>query len=658
MSSGTAQATPAAHARPSRGPWFVGGLPGPVFAKDVWILGKRPSTAWIRLIYSLLLLGVVGLVFAAAVNSSNYAGYANEEGIAARLQQSQEVAPAVTLAIIWSQFVMLCIIGAGLGAPAISDEIRAGSLATLLTTPLKPVQIVLGKLLSRMVELAILTLIPLPLMLALRSYGGVPAANVLIMTGLCLSMGLLAVQLGMLFSVRFKRPAAPLVMTVIVMALLTGALPGLMGGLSAVPQLAPISSQLQQAAMVLSPPFILGMNSAVLMNETGVPLFWGIIPTSLITIAVTLGWSLLFFGVTCLLLRRAMRAEDRARPSPAALVAATPVGTTNPAAATEPASVDSPRKRKRRASTAQEGLSRVVSDSPVAWRELQQPIIGRKWMAWLVGIVVGVALLFIYYMSALEDVQMAIAIIGVIVWLLFSAVATTGTISHEREGRTLDVLLTTPLTGWEIVWGKFIGGLRRLWIGPAVIVAHIIVSGCCSGVMREVLEPLDTITGVGAWRGGWSPDFISPVILLLLPFILIGPIVFLSATGVWFSTIFKRSTAAAICNLALALGIWAVIPIFLTIFFGAFLRGDGEELVTLWLMPNPVTLIGSAVDGCDSTIDLAGRSFEFVGPDSIRVGFLGFLFACIAFCTIYCLVALFCLRSAAKVISKGTGRSR
>jgi ABC-type transport system involved in multi-copper enzyme maturation permease subunit len=635
----------------------VGGLPGPVFAKDVWILGKRPSTAWIRLIYSLLLLGVVALVFAASTQFDRY-NIAGMEGIAARLQSSQEVAPSVTLAIIWSQFVMLCIIGAGLGAPAISDEIRAGSLATLLTTPLKPVQIVLGKLLSRMVELAILTLIPLPLMLALRSYGGVPAPNVLVMTGLCLSMGLLAVQLGMFFSVRFKRPAAPLVLTVIVMALLTGALPGVLAALSSLPQFAPISSQLQQAAMVLSPPFILAMNSAVLMNETGLPLFWGVIPVSLLTIAVTIVWSLIFFGATCLLLRRAMRAEDRARPSPAAVTAAAAPVATPATTTTEPASPDSPRQRKRRASTAQEGLSRVVSDRPVAWRELQQPIIGRTWMAWAIGIIVGLALLFIYYMSALEDVQIAIAIVGVVVWLLFSAVATTGTIAHEREGRTLDVLLTTPLSGWEIVWGKFIGGLRRLWIGPAFVLLHVIISGCFSGVMREILEPLDAVTGVGAWRGGWTPDVISPLVLLPLPFILIGPIVFLSATGVWFSTIFKRSTAAAICNLALALGIWAIIPIFLTIFFSGFLRGGGEELVTLWLMPNPVTLTGSAVDGCQSSVDFAVSNFEFVGPDSFRVGFFGFLGACMVFCIVYCAAALFCLRSAARKIAKGTGRSR
>lgn len=655
MSDAAPQAAPPLPARPARGPWFVGGLPGPVFAKDVWILGKRPSTAWVRLIYSLLLLGVVALVFAASTQFDRY-GIGATEGIAARLQSSQEVAPSVTLAIIWSQFVMLCIIGAGLGAPAISDEIRAGSLATLLTTPLKSVQIVLGKVLSRMVELTILTLIPLPLMLALRSYGGVPAANVLVMTGLCLSTGLFAVQVGMFFSVRFKRPAAPLVLTVIIMALLTGALPGLLAGLSSLPQFAPISGPLKHAAMVLCPTFILAMNSAVLMNESGVPLVWGIIPDSILAIAATLMWSLIFFIATCLLLRRAMRAEDRARPSPAALATVAPSapGAAGDAAVTPQAAPS----RKRRASTAQEGLSRVVSDRPVAWRELQQPIMGRKWMAWATGIIISLALLVLYYVSGLEDIQMAIAIIGVIVWLLFSAVATTGTIAHEREGRTLDVLLTTPLSGWDIVWGKFIGGLRRLWIGPAVIMLHIIISGCLSSVMREILEPIDALTAVGTWRGGWSPTELSPLILVLLPFILIGPIVFLCATGVWFSTMVKRSTAAAICNLALALAIWAVIPIFLAIFFSGFLRGGGDGIVTIWLMPNPVLLTGSAVDACDSPVNFAVSNFEFVGPESFRVGFFGFLGGCIAFCTLYCIAALFCLRSAARIIAKGTGRSR
>jgi ABC-type transport system involved in multi-copper enzyme maturation permease subunit len=658
-----AQASPAVQtspARPPRGPWLVGGLPGPVFAKDVWILGKRPSTAWIRLVYSLLLLAIVALVFSVSSDFAHSIG----SGIAARLQRSQEVAPAVTLAIIWSQFVMLLIIGAGLGAPAISDEVRAGSLATLLTTPLRPVQIIAGKLLSRLVELAILTLIPLPLMLALRSFGGVPAETVLIMTGLCLVLATLAVQVGIFYSVCFKRPAAPLVLTVITLAVLTAGLPGVLAALGEVPHLASFKSILQQSATVMSPPFLLMMNSAVLMNDSAMPLFTSVAAASLAAMGVTLLWWLVFFGLSCVMLRRVMRAEDRAKPSVA--VAAPAVATAVVAAAAPTATTTSPSPtqhaastRKRRTSPAQAGVSRVVSDNPVVWRELQQPILGRTWLMWLMGVVVGLAVLFLYYISGLDEVvQIGIAVTGIVIWLLFAAVATTGSIAQEREGRTFDVLLTTPLSARDIVWGKFVGGLRRLWIGPAFILLHVLVAGCLSGLVAAVLEPLDHVTGINRMRGTWQPDFIHPLALVVLPFVLAGPIVFLAASGVWLSSIIKRNTAAAIFNLAIALGLWLIIPIFLAVLFSGFMSGDGEELVTLYLIPNPVLLAASTLDGCDVSFDWFGSSFELIGPDSLKVGFVGFAFIALAVCGTYCLLALFCLRSAARQISKGTGRSR
>ena len=643
--------------RPARGPRFVGGLPGPVFAKDVWILGKRPSTGWIRLIYSLFLLAIVALTFFVAMDGDRYTPYGSQ-GIAARLQSSQGVAPTVTIAIIWSQFVMLTIIGAALGAPAISDELRAGSLATLLTTPLKATQIILGKLLSRMVELAILTLIPLPLMLALRSFGGVPAPNVLTMVGLCLTVGMLAVQIGIFFSIRFKRAAAPLVMTVLVLALMVMALPGILAALGQWPALQPFQGQLQTAGAILSPPWMLMMNTATLMNEGGFRGMGNLTALSLASIGATLAWWFIFFVLSCFMLRRVMRTEDRVKTSAVALQAPTTSSSSATPAPQATATTEPPaRRRKRRAWGVQAGSSRAVSDAPVLWREMQQPILGRKWMAWTLGVIITLALLFVYYMSGLDGIQIGVAIVGVIVWLLFAAVTTTASISQEREGRTLDVLLTTPIAGRDIVWGKFMGGLRKLWIGPAVILLHLVISGCFSNVTRFFLEPIDTLTEINRWRGVWTPDYVHPVVLILMPIILLGPIAFLAASGVWLSTITKRSTTASICNLAIALVIWLVIPIFLAIFTSGFMRGGSEELVTLWLMPNPVMLTASAIDGSDESFRMLGEGFKFEGPEHFDVGFLGFLFAVCAFCGMYLFAAMFFLRSAARRIAAGTGRS-
>lgn len=641
----------------SRGPWFVGGLPGPVFAKDVWILGKRPSTTWIRLVYSLILLTVVGLVFGASIDSTRNAyGYA---GTALALQRSQEVAPAVTVAIMWSQFVMLAIIGAAMGAPAISDEVRAGSLATLLTTPLKATQIVLGKVMSRMVELSILALVSLPLLLAIRTYGGVPATNTLLMVGICLAMGLLAVQVGIFFSIRFKRPAGPLVLSVLVIAVLTMLLPGILAILAQVPNFAANQRSLMFAAALMSPQWAMVMNTATLMNDGGVPGMGDVVTQSLAAIGVTLMWWLLFFVLSCLMLRRSMRAEERVKSrGPKLAVAAVSAGS---AAATTAATTgdNAPTKpmRKRRTGTVQAGMSREVSDRPILWRELQQPMLGRRWMAWTGGILIGLAALFIYYVSGLEGVQIALAIVGTVVWLLFAAVATTGCISQEREGRTLDVLLTTPLSGWEIVWGKFMGGMRRLWIGPAIIMLHVLLSGCLANYLAGPLSTLDPFTGIHRWQGGWTPDVVHPLALIMIPLVLLGPIALLAASGVWLSTVLKRSTAAAICNLALALGVWLVVPIFLLILFAGMLN-SGEKIVTLWLMPNPVLLIGSVIDGCMRDESIWVRQFSFVGPDDIDVSLPAYVIGLCVICGLYLGATLFCLRLAAGRIAQGTGRAK
>ena len=101
-------------------PWWMR-FPGPVFHKEVWTLGKRPSTAWLRLVHVAVLLFIVGIVFFSMYSSSNASA-----GASAQLQQYQALAPAVTMAIVWVEFVMLILIAIALGGPAVCDEKRMG----------------------------------------------------------------------------------------------------------------------------------------------------------------------------------------------------------------------------------------------------------------------------------------------------------------------------------------------------------------------------------------------------------------------------------------------------------------------------------------------------------------------------------------------------
>ena len=44
--------------------------------------------------------------------------------------------------------------------------------------------------------------------------------------------------------------------------------------------------------------------------------------------------------------------------------------------------------------------------------------------------------------------------------MLVGPVFSAGSMTSERERQTLDLLLTTTITPWQILWGKLIAGLR------------------------------------------------------------------------------------------------------------------------------------------------------------------------------------------------------
>lgn len=48
--------------------------------------------------------------------------------------------------------------------------------------------------------------------------------------------------------------------------------------------------------------------------------------------------------------------------------------------------------------------------------------------------------------------------------ILVGPVFLAGSISNERERQTLDLLLTSPVTGWQILWGKLLVGLRVAFV--------------------------------------------------------------------------------------------------------------------------------------------------------------------------------------------------
>lgn len=169
--------------------------PGAIVQKEMRVQGRRYFTYLTRGVTAILLAFITGMVFIAMMGWS-FGNSISSSGTAMRLQELQGLAPAVSITVFLVQLVGMSLAGPILLGPSLCDEKRAGTLSALLTTPLTPWQIVMGKLLSAFSQLSILALIPLPLVLAVRVFGGVPAEFVLAGLAVSFAMAFLGASLS------------------------------------------------------------------------------------------------------------------------------------------------------------------------------------------------------------------------------------------------------------------------------------------------------------------------------------------------------------------------------------------------------------------------------------------------------------------------------
>ena len=99
---------------------------------------------------------------------------------------------------------------------------------------------------------------------------------------------------------------------------------------------------------------------------------------------------------------------------------------------------------------------------------------------------------------------------------------TAGSIAGEREKQTLEILLTTKLTSWQIIWGKLLSSISTLLL-------YIISS----------IPILAIVFSVGG---------ISVLDLLQVMVYICVLAVFFGSFGILYSCIFKKSIVATICT--------------------------------------------------------------------------------------------------------------
>jgi ABC-type transport system involved in multi-copper enzyme maturation permease subunit len=617
-------------------------FPGPIFQKEVWISGRKAGTYWARALYTAGMLGFVTLIF----TTVNFERFVSSP--AQRLQVSQEIAPAIFTTVIGFQFLALALAGCILGAPTICEEKRAGTLGTLLTTPLRPWQIVVGKTAAFFVQILILTLIATPLMLAIRVFGGLTSEVVVACTCLSLSTALLAGLLGLLASIGAKRTPGAILSAIIFLVFSQGA----------VPLLYMIRDWCGQTVSWWNLIYACAPAAALmqLIGQYGAPVPHHILHDAWISsTAYNLGLCAMALVLASLRLRRTMikeaaggspipagkksrRSRRTAEPTddvPEPQVQhATPV----PAALLRPDGAPSLpesapgapplRKKKRRV---YDHASRDVADQPVLWRELRQSSFRSRLQ--LIGTSsVFLALLGLLYwkVGLSEDgLHGTLTIIAIIASLCIAAVSTTSGISGERESRTWEALLTTPLSARQIVAGKFLGAIRRQWFVPALLAAHFAAS------VLYFKYKHDGFHAVGV-----------PYVFAVLT----APIIAMSGTGVLFSLLCRKSTLAAVCNFGLAVILWAAAP-FVALLITEVLNFRGTErqdLLNVIFLFNPV---GMAAESLEVGFRNRYELFHWgeVGPETFTLVIAGY-------CTFYVLTGVICVRIAAGVLAARSNR--
>ncbi len=523
-------------------------LTGPIFDKELRVSSRRRRNYVLRFSYLALLTMFLALFWMEAAPSGQ-----------SGLYQSSRMAQAgqrIIAYVVWFQFLATQMIAGIMLSTSISDEIYHKTLGLLMTTPINSFQIVIGKLLSKLLQLLLLMAISLPLLAIVRVFGGVPWGYVVSALCMTLTTVLFIGSLSLFYSIFSRRAYVVIILTAMTIGVIFALMP-LFAAMILLPSRFLSESRFFVGLSYVNP-FVCLMFATEAMVTPRMPgwitgLYWPVL------CAVMLGGSVLLLFLSVLMVRRAALRQatgeagvssKKHRPSPQL----------NPDMTVEQTLARAPRR---------------VRGSPILWKELRSPLFGRRKLAFVISIAVGLILLFITYaffadQNALDDSEVHIMYGLVFMGLgtLFAMILPATCITSEKESRAWPLLLATTLGDWQILGAKFVGVLRRSLPIWCLLFGHII---------------LFILTG-----------FIHPVAILQTAMLVGWLVVFLSGSGLYFSVRFRHTTTAVIANFVLAAVVWGIAPLVMELM--AEIRLMDFDFVEAYLDTNPFVHIIVIID--------------------------------------------------------------
>ncbi|MFC1634543.1 ABC transporter permease subunit [Planctomycetota bacterium] len=548
-------------------------LTGPIFDKELRVSSRRRRNYVLRFVYVALLTIFLTVIWLDEVQYRGSSVY--------QISRMARVGQQIIAFIAWLQFCITQLAAVIMLSTSISDEIYNRTLGLLMTTPINSFQIVMGKLLSKLLQLLLLLAISLPLLAIVRVFGGVPWGYVISSLCITLTMIIFLGSVSLFFSIFTRRPYKVIIITFLLVCIFFGLLPFLAIMLWHTMELRSIISEntLFFVISTFNPYFTMFFNTIMMVqarSSGSMPVvYWPL------NCGVMLAISGLVLLVSVIRVRKVALRQATGQ-----------LGTSR-------------RKRwfgKKNNETSIHrrdvvAAIRRIKGPPVLWKELRFPLLGKRKIVTCFFIGLSLILLIATYylcgregMLDEEGVHISYVVIALGIGLLSTVVLSATSITAEKESRSWPLLLTTTLDDRAILLGKWAGILRRCLPAWVWLLGHVTIFSLAG--------------------------FIHPVAILQIGFLTAWSLVFLSGSGLYFSSRFKHTTTAVTMNFALAIVLWAIVPILMGMMGSIF--HDSRGLAELYMDTNPFVHAAAILEATVGGLDKY-RWFCFRHQDELSV---------------------------------------
>jgi len=518
----------------------------PVLQREL-VTNLRMTKGFVLLAAYVALLGL--LVFAAWPDSQRV-----------DMAQSEQAKPLVQLFFL-GQYLLMSLMAPSFAAGAITGEKERESYEMLMASPLQPGAIVLGKLAASLTPLAQLMICSLPIVMLCLPLGGVhPSEVVAAYVAMIFSISLFG-MVSLWCSSHFTRTSASLVVSYLL--ILPLALAGVL---------------IWQAMEQLG-------EARLLVVMTVVPLACGSIGT-------------LLWADTCRKLHRSPELGSAGKQVVDLETEAQEAVGLYINREEFPDRLFAPPKRT---SFLPDGAN------PIYDKEIRSEIFsqGTLMLRLVIQISMSVALLVMAICLFVKPHLAPWYISYVLLFnMLVGPVFSAGSVTSERERQTLDMLLTTLITPWQMLWGKLLSGLR---------VSSVLTSFLMWPVLLACIMPLEYWGNLPTMGGFFLVAALSCVTTAM--------------TALFCSTLFSKS----------ATSLMATYLIILTLYLGPV---AGQVFVDAFLAKSQAVEIAQLTSICSPFAAVFNLPLSLSAAPNLAPGVIGVFWGYLGFTLVYNLTLL------------------